>query len=158
MDINLKNHHRDYLGGGLVSLFGLGVVFEARHYDLGSLMRMGPGFYPTILGVLLMGIGIAIFASARFSAPQESLKEMSRISFDLRGWFGILAGIAAFVFVGRFGGLVPATFLLVFISALGDSGHKLSSALLLALVMVIIAVTVFWWALGVQLPLFSWAE
>ncbi|MCJ9713295.1 tripartite tricarboxylate transporter TctB family protein, partial [Bordetella hinzii] len=50
----------------------------------------------------------------------------------------------------------PATFAIVFISALGDRTNTLKQALLLSVSMCVIAVVVFWWALQLQLPLFRW--
>jgi Tripartite tricarboxylate transporter TctB family len=75
---------------------------------------------------------------------------------DLRGCVCIVLGILAFLLLGEYGGLLPATFAIVFISALGDRDNTLREALLLALAMMAIAVVVFWWALSLQLPLFQW--
>jgi hypothetical protein len=68
----------------------------------------------------------------------------------------ILGGIAAFVVVGQYGGLLPATFAIVFISALGDRHNTFLSAATLALTMTAISVVVFWWLLKVQFPLLTW--
>ena len=75
---------------------------------------------------------------------------------DLRGGICIILGILAFLLFGEYGGLLPATFAIVFISALGDRDNTLTEALLLSLAMCFIAVVVFWWALKLQLPLFQW--
>ena len=75
---------------------------------------------------------------------------------DIRGGICIILGILAFLLFGEYGGLLPATFAIVFISALGDRDNTLTEALLLSLAMSFIAVVVFWWALKLQLPLFQW--
>ena len=54
------------------------------------------------------------------------------------------------------GGLVPATFALVFISALGDRTHTLRSALLLSVFVTAIGIVIFSWGLELQFPMFSW--
>ena len=74
---------------------------------------------------------------------------------DLRGSVCILLGILAFLGLGHYGGLLPATFAIVFISA-GDRNNTVKQALVLALGMSVVAVVVFWWALQLQLPLFRW--
>ncbi len=51
---------------------------------------------------------------------------------------------------------MPATFALVFISALGDRQHTLRSAALLAAGVTVLGVAVFSWALQLQFPLFRW--
>jgi hypothetical protein len=60
------------------------------------------------------------------------------------------------VLVGKFGGLLPATFAIVFIAALGDRDNSIQSAAVLASAMCAICIVVFWWALQLQLPLFQW--
>lgn len=62
----------------------------------------------------------------------------------------------AFILIGKFGGLVPATFALVFISAMGDRQHTVRSAALLAVGVTLLGVAVFSWALQLQFPLFRW--
>jgi hypothetical protein len=51
---------------------------------------------------------------------------------------------------------LPATFAIVFISALGDRHNTFLSAATLALTMTAISVVVFWWLLKVQFPLLTW--
>ena len=73
-----------------------------------------------------------------------------------RSWLCICTGIVAFIVIGEYGGLLPATFAIVFISALGDRQNSLLTAVLLALFMTLICFVVFWWLLQVQFPLFRW--
>ncbi len=75
---------------------------------------------------------------------------------DLRGCACIILGVLAFLLLGKYGGLIPATFAIVFISALGDRSNTVKQAAILALAMCVIATVVFWWALQLQLPLFAW--
>ncbi len=75
---------------------------------------------------------------------------------DMRGAICIIVGILAFIGLGHYGGLLPATFAITFISALGDRKNTVKQALILSVGMVVIAVVVFWWALQLQLPLFQW--
>ena len=69
---------------------------------------------------------------------------------------GMIGTPEEFLLLGEYGGLLPATFAIVFISALVDRDNTLREAFLLALAMMVIAVVVFWWALSLQLPLFQW--
>ena len=62
----------------------------------------------------------------------------------------------AFIVLGKYGGLLPATFAITFISALGDRQNTIVKALILSLAMVAIALVVFWWALQMQFPLIRW--
>ena len=80
----------------------------------------------------------------------------ARLRPEWRGWFCICAGVVAFAVLGRYGGLVPATFASVFIAALGDRKNSLLASLVLAAAMTVVCVVVFWWLLKIQLPLFGW--
>ena len=114
---------RDFYAGTLMILLGGGAVVAARENPYGSLMHMGPGFFPTILGVILMllGVLIAIPAFAKLSSgPERILPEHP----EWWGWFCILAGPVLFIIFGEIGGMAPATFACVFVSALGDRTQR----------------------------------
>ncbi len=148
----LKGLKKDYYAGVLMILAGLCAAYVGSGYRLGTLSRMGPGFFPTSLGILLTAVGAAIGVGASLATTDAR----ADFAFDLRGCSAILGGLIAFVLVGRSGGLALATFALVFISAIGDRSNTFRQALWLALVMVVIAIVVFHWALRLQLRLFPW--
>jgi hypothetical protein len=151
--LELRNkRHKDYLGGGLMVLLGLGVILQASTYKMGTLTRMGPGYFPVALGVILVLLGTAIAFSARFA----TFGQEKRLPPEWRGWFCIGISIVAFVVLGKYGGLLPASFAIAFISALGDRNNTVRSALVLAVAVVVVAVVVFWWALQMQFQLFGW--
>ena len=85
-------------------------------------MHMGPGFFPTALGVLLVILGIAIAATAL--APSAEGAEHSESILPEHpqwwGWFCILMSPVLFIFFGRYFGMAPGTFACVCIAALGD--------------------------------------
>jgi Tripartite tricarboxylate transporter TctB family len=155
MNADIGHHRRDYYGGALIVLLGALVTYQASRYNIGTLSRMGPGLYPVMLGVALMITGASIAFTA--SADGENEKAAGRQP-QWRGWLCITSGIVAFVIAGTYAGLLPATLLLVFISALGDRKNTLKSAIILSLIMAVVSVTVFWWALSLQLPLFTWPK
>src|SRR4029077_18233283 len=51
---------RDFYAGGLIIFFGLVMALKGPGYRLCTLMHMGPGFLPTVLGIILICLGIAI--------------------------------------------------------------------------------------------------
>jgi hypothetical protein len=149
----IKGSHTDYIGGALMILIGLAVVIQGRQYSIGTLSRMGPGFFPVTLGAILAFTGLAIIATARFTATKP---EAAALPAEWRGWFCIGLSIVAFVVLGKYGGLVPATFAIVFISALADRENTLLKATVLALATVAVSIIVFWWALQMNFALFGW--
>lgn len=148
---------KDYYGGALLVLVGLATVVASTHYHVGELARMGPGFFPCAIGVLLAITGILVAINAE-DAPEESAALVGHAHGmpDMRGAICIIAATLAFLFLGEFTGLLPATFAITFISAMGDRMNTVKQSLILSLGMCAIAVVVFWWALQLQLPLLKW--
>lgn len=159
----LKKYNKDYYGGALMVLIGLGSIYGGLNYQIGTLSHMGPGFFPAAVGGLLAFTGILIAIGGKTGAKEKEEGEGTHVPSahptgmpDMRGAICIILGILAFIGLGYYGGLLPATFAITFISALGDRKNTVKQALILSLGMVVIAVVVFWWALQLQLPLFQW--
>lgn len=144
---------KNYYGAVLVVLFGLGAIVGGADYSMGTLARMGPGFFPVALGVLLVATGIVIALEGDGDGTAE---QQASAKPEWRGQLCILGGSVAFIVLGKYGGLLPATFAIAFISGLGDRHNSLIEALALAVGMCVVAVVVFWWALHLQFPLFRW--
>lgn len=143
---------KDLLGGALMTIIGLASVGGGLRLNVGTLVHMGPGFFPVAVGVILSFIGVVI----ALTGLRNGGSTIASIKPDWRGWGCIVAAMVAFVVLAAYGGLVPATFAVVFISALGDRKNSLRQSLLLALAMVVVSVLVFRWGLKLQLPLFGW--
>jgi len=149
-------HKRDYYAGGLMTLLGLGTVLEASRYKIGSLTHMGPGFFPIMLGVALILIGILIAGSALAARDGEDWPTVLGKP-EWRGWLCVIAGPLMFILFGKYGGLAPATFACVFVSALGDRTATLKSSLVLAAGVTVFGVLLFSYLLKVPFPIFRWA-
>ena len=139
--------------GGLILIIGLGAAIRGSQYPVGTLHRMGPGFFPTMLGLILAVLGLATTLSGQW---EQSPVTPARQKPQRRAWFCICASLVAFVVVGRYGGLLPATAATVFVAAMGDGGNTVSTAMLLACSVTAVCIVVFWWALHLQFPLFAW--
>ncbi|MDM0045914.1 tripartite tricarboxylate transporter TctB family protein [Variovorax dokdonensis] len=150
---------KDYYGGGLMIIVGLAAAYAGLSYHVGTPAHMGPGFFPVAIGVLMAITGAIIALGAR-NQPDTG-KEPAGHGHgdgmpDVRGGICIILGVLAFLLFGVYGGLVPATFAIVFISALGDRTNTVVQSVLLALAMCMVAIVVFWWGLQLQMPLFQW--
>lgn len=152
--------HKDVIGGTLLITVGIGVLTHSVAYHIGTLVQMGPGFFPFFLGLILALVGCGIVVQGYLAVHSEAVAKRPAVKEKLRpewkAWALICVGMVAFVILTKYLGLVAGTFAVVFISALGDRDNNVKSAALLALSMVAIAVVVFWWALQIQLPLFKW--
>jgi len=153
-------HKHRYYAAGLILLIGVSTAMGSLEYSMGTLSRMGPGYFPLLLGSVLTLIAflIAILPGSseerREDAQRESLRAVARRR--CRPWGATVAGVIAFVVLGKYGGLVPATFVLIFIAALGDSKNSLKSCFWLATGVVGFAIVAFHYGLQLQFPLFSW--
>ena len=148
-------NRRDLAGGALVTALGLGVTAVAHGYRLGTLRSMGPGYFPLLLGaILIVTGGLIALGGMRRAGPHAAAEPAAAI--DWRGAAAVVAGLVAFAVLGRWGGLLPASFACVFLSALGDRRNRPAVAAALAAAMTLVAVVVFHLVLRVQLPLLRW--
>lgn len=144
--------NKDYYAGALMVFLGLGAILEGISYKVGSLSHMGPGFFPAAVGALMAFMGVIIAIEGLGHKNMSSEKEKP----EWRGWLCIIGGIVAFIVLGEYTGLLPATFAIVFISALGDRMNTVKAAFVLAASMCVVAVIIFWWLLQLQFPLLHW--
>ena len=157
--MKLSQFKKDYYAGGLMVLIGVSACAASVPYKIDSLARMGPGYFPFAIGVLMAITGLLIALSARSQdVPPEPMPGHLHGMPDLRGAICIILSILAFIGLGQYLGLIPATFAIVFISAMGDRSNTVVKSLILAVGMSVIATVVFWWALQLQMPLFKWGN
>ena len=143
---------RDYYAGALMLLLGVGAAVVGTGYKFGSLARMGPGFMPVVLGVVLAFIGLLIAATALGSSEPDDGKFLP----DDPQWFGwlcIIGGPILFIILGEFGGMIPAVFACVFVCALGDKTATYKSSLILAAGVTVFGVLLFHYLLSIPFPL-----
>ena len=147
---------RDFYAGGLMVLLGLGVALKGTTYRAGTLMHMGPGFLPTVLGIILVLIGIAIAAVALSPGDSEENQSILPEQPQWWAWLCILMSPVFFIFFGRYFGMAPGTFACVFIAALGDKNATLRSSIVLSAIVTIFGVGLFSYFLQVPMPIFTW--
>ena len=148
---------QQHLAGGLIALAGLAATLEARTFGMGTMARMGPGLYPTVLGGALTLVGVLIAVVPERGGDHDAAASGAAFGRpDWRGWSCIILGIAAFIVLGENFGLGPATFACVLVSAFGDRKATLRGSLVLAAGATLVAGVVFSWALKFQLPFVRW--
>jgi hypothetical protein len=150
--------NKDRQGAALIGVIGCVVLGMGLTYDVGSLAQMGAGFMPVVFGALMVLVAVVTWISSLLKKPssEEAGSAVSRLKPEWRGWLCIVAGVAVFIALGNFGGLVPAAFAAVFVAAMGDRENTLASAGALAAVVDLFCVAVFHYGLHLQLPLFQW--
>jgi UPF0716 family protein affecting phage T7 exclusion len=153
----LNDKTRDYYAGGLVFLLGIGTAVMGARYTVGTLTKMGPGFFPTALGYVMafMGVMIAVanFMNRHAAAPAVDPHGGMKHFADWRGWGFIVASVLVFIFCASYLGLVPAIFLCVFVACWGDNNATLKGSAALSTGITIFGVFLFWYILRVQIPI-----
>lgn len=150
----IDEKRRDYYAGGLLFLMGASTAYIGSTYQIGTLTRMGPGFFPVCLGVLMafMGVLVALSARAANAAGPGDIHHGVQLHPDWRGWTCIGGSVIAFILLAQYAGLLPATFSCVFIAACGDRTSTLKGSLALATGITIFALVLFSYFLRVQIP------
>jgi hypothetical protein len=146
MKIELRNN-KDFWAGVMLIAIGAAAIFIARSYPFGSTMRMGPGYFPSMLGGILILFGLYVMAvGLRKGEPITvhcSPRALIVLPLSLIG-FGVLMTRAGFI---------PALALLIFGSASAGREFKFVEVLFLTLILTGLSVAVFIWGLGLPYPL-----
>lgn len=140
----------DFWCGILFVLVGVAFVVLAHEYPMGSSERMGPGYFPTILGGLLalMGLSLGIPALARPGPELPGIRWRPLIL--------VLAAIAVFGLLVRDFGLAIAVAAVVIVGGLADPTLPWRQALALALFLAVFSLVIFIVLLGLPLPMWPW--
>ena len=141
---------RDLFAGLIFVAAAASFALEASNYDMGRAVRMGPGFIPMTLAVLLAILGMIVgFTGFR----RHETIEPSPIP-----WKGMALVVLALVIFGEFGatlGLVPVVFVGTAIVALASARNTIVSSLAIAACMSALCWLVFKVGLGITLPTFG---
>src|SRR5262245_6581149 len=127
----------DFWTGLIYVFFGSSAILIAREYGMGTAVKMGPAYFPTILGGLLVGIG-AISLIRSFVVPGTPIGAVA-----FKGLILVSVSVVLFGFVVRGAGLAVAIPLLVIISAWASSQFRWRATLMMAAGLTIFCVLIF---------------
>ena len=142
---------KDFWAGLMFIGFGLfAAVWAAVNYQMGTAVRMGPAYFPTVLGGMLAVLGlIVLLGSFTIDGPKVP-------PLTLRPLLLISLGCVLYGYLMKPLGLVGATAALVFLSAAGGHEFKLREVAILYVVLIIFSWAVF--VKGLTLPFPMWPE
>ena len=125
--------------------FGLLALYFGQKLALGTPVRMGPGWVPRMLALVMMGLGglICVIALVAGSDPVEKPK-WKPITL-------VTIGIICFALLFERAGLLPALVVLIFISSLGGEEFKLTEVIGNTVVLAILCTLVFKVGLGMNI-------
>lgn len=138
----------DFWSGMLFITFGALAVFISRDYPFGSTMRMGPGYFPTVLGGMLVVVG-AIIAATAFKVEGEGIEPFAwrpmvllSVAFAIFGW-----GMDNL-------GFVPSMTALIVLCAAAGREFKWTEVVIMTIVLIVGSWALFIWGLDLPYPLF----
>jgi hypothetical protein len=140
---------KDFWTGVMFVATGVAAMVVARNYPFGTTLRMGPGYFPIVLGTLLTLFGLWFVARGlRSSEPIEA-------GWSLRALVVLPLSLILFGLLVERAGFVPALAALIFGSAAAGTEFKLGEVALLTVVLTALCVAVFIWGLGLPYPLLA---
>lgn len=149
----MKPDIREFIAGIAMILVGAFVAFYASsQYQVGTAARMGPGYFPTLLGSILAFLGVVV-ALLSFKAVIHAFEPPP---FTPRPFIAVIAAVAIFALLITRIGLIPTTLVVVFVTASGSNSFKPLRALWLGASLSVIAWLIFSLGLQMTLPAFAW--
>ena len=141
-------HQKDFWSGVMFLVVGLAFAGLAQRYELGTAQRMGPGYFPTVLGALLALLGLVI--AIKGLAREEPGSDIERFHFG--PLLVVLGAVALFALLLQPAGLVAALLVLIGVSAYASHEFRLREVIPLAAFLVVLVLAVFIWGLGLVVP------
>jgi hypothetical protein len=138
---------KDFWSGALFIAIGIGTIIYGSKYTLGTAARMGPGYFPRILGILLIVLGgiLAVRATRTVGAPLQR--------FRWRPTLIVLGSVVLFGAIVRTVGVALSTVILIATSSAASREFRPREALIAGVLLAVLAVGVFVVGLKLQLPI-----
>lgn len=145
----MPKHVRFFWSGLMYLVIGAIAIFLSRDFTMGTAVRMGPGYFPTVLGYLLALIGAA-------SIIRSFIQEGTRIEgFAWGKIVFVTVSVVAFAVLLEGAGLVVAVLALIMISAAASNYFNWKHSLTYAVGTAVFCGLVFIKGLGLPMPLFG---
>jgi uncharacterized membrane protein len=147
MQLVFRNN-RDFWAGIMLIGTGAAAILIARNYAFGTALRMGPGYFPSLLGGLLCLFGLYMVA-----VGLRNKENMEGSNWSLRALIVLPLALVLFGLLMEHAGFIPALLVLIFGSALAGKEFRFIEVLLLAIGLTAFSVALFIWGLGLPYPL-----
>ena len=146
MKAEIRNN-KDFWAGVMFIVTGAVAMFIARDYKFGTALRMGPGFFPSVLGGILIVIGVYVLCMGLRS------NEKVQGTWSIRAIIILPLALVLFGVLMEYAGFVPALAVLIFGAASAGREFKFVEVLLISALLIALSVGIFIWGLGLPYPL-----
>jgi len=157
MHLRIKNLQDFWCGIFFIALGAL-AMYSSRTYQMGSALEMGPGYFPTWLGGIMVGFGLLI-GGLSFKIQGESDQDLRLSEWAFRPWLVLTTAIAVYaVLMDADVGFVPSLMVLVIGCALAHKDVRWLETIVLSVLLTAAAVAIFSFGLGLPYRLFWWSD
>ncbi|AYD63030.1 MAG: tripartite tricarboxylate transporter TctB family protein [Achromobacter sp.] len=146
--MQLRNR-QDFWSGVMFIALGLGFAWQASSYQMGTAARMGPGYFPFWLGIVLALLGAIVLLGSLSKKAQETHVD----KFDWRIVFLVVGSVVLYGFILKPLGIYLSVFILVVVSSLASHEFSLKVAVANAVFLVVFSYLAFVKGLGLIFPL-----
>jgi hypothetical protein len=137
---------KDFASGIMFVLIGLGFAYVATTYPMGTAAKMGPGYFPFWLGIVMAIIGaIVIMTSVSKKGQSDKL-----VKWDWVSVLWVTGSVVLFGLMIKPMGLMVSLAMLIFISAMASHEFHWKGTILNVIILNVIAYAAFIWGLKLQ--------
>ena len=157
MRVKIRNPQDFWCG---IFFVGLGVVaiLSSRNYRFGSALEMGPGYFPTWLGAIMIAFGL-IIGGLSLRVQRDAPASLARSDWAFRPWIVLTTTLVVYALMMDGGaGFVPSLMVLVIGCALAHKDVRWLETLLLSVLVTAGAVAIFSYGLEMPYRLFPWSH
>ncbi|CAG2148537.1 tripartite tricarboxylate transporter TctB family protein [Cupriavidus numazuensis] len=139
---------KDFASGLMFILVGFGFSWVARGYSMGTAAKMGPGYFPFWLGVVLALLGVLVLWGSLSAKAEED--HLAR--WDIKSLLWILGAVVLFGLMLKPLGMVLSVLVLVLVSSMASHEFNWKGAILNAIILVLISLGAFVYGINLQMP------
>jgi hypothetical protein len=146
--LEVRRARKDILAGAVVIALGLAFAIGALAYEVGDPLRMGPGYMPLALGLIVVGLGIGVVIKGFIAGDGEAIGAV-----DWRAMVLLTAALLFFGLTVRGLGVGLALFGATFLATLSRSRTRLLEVVLISVGLTVLSIVLFIFVLQLRVPL-----
>lgn len=139
---------RQFVSALIWLALGIATTFGSFNYTLGTATRMGPGYFPLCLGILLIVLGLVSLQRALRIPARDSIGDLKLVPL-----FFITASVVAFGFLVGHGGLIAGIAAVLVLSCYQRLLSHPLEVLATGAVILVLSLLIFVFVLRLAIPL-----
>ena len=141
-------NQKDFASGLLFIAIGLAFAYVATSYQMGTPAKMGAGYFPYWLGLVMAALGVIV----ALSALGKKATENKLAKWDWKSVIWVTGSVILFAVTLPYMGLIVSLIVLIFVSAMASHEFHWKGTVVSAVILNVIAYVAFVWGLKLQFP------